>query len=488
LEPEFFMADGESFSRAINAEYYRSGAGLKAGLEVAPIYRHYLPLFEGERFEESKRWGLEPVEQRNVLDFIAGGYLHFRTSSQAESFSAAEARLTVDWDEQPVPYRNVPGLISNEDDAVRRHELEKRYLTAMATLNPILEERERVMQREARGFNYPDYVGLYDDVRGLDLANLTETMQTFIDETNELYFSALDTYLGEMHILRDDARKCDLARIFRAPRFDTQFPSQKLLVTLHRTVRDLGMILEDQDNIRLDTEARPLKSPRAFCSPIDIPRDVRLVLKPSGGVQDYETLLHEAGHAEHFANIDPALPFAYRWLGDSSITESYAFLFEYLMHDFRWLDRHLGISQPLELFHLAGFHKLYFLRRYGSKLIYEQELHRADDPSDVAPLYDELLTRNLGAAYGTESYLTDVDDGFYCAQYLRAWIFEAQHRKFLQREFDEEWFRNEKAGRFLIDLWRDGQRHPVEKLAQFMGYEGLDIQPVRDEIHTLMGV
>src|SRR5205814_7354165 len=127
-------------------------------------------------------------------------------------------------------------------------------------------------------------------------------------------------------------------------------------------------------------------------------------------------------------------------------------LLEYLMHEPRWLHRHLGIMRPESFFQLAGFHKLYFLRRYGTKLIYEQVLHRADEPNDVAEYYDELFTRNLGVGYGPESYLADVDDGFYAAQYVRAWIFEAQHRHYLQREFDDDWFRNPKAGRFLVEL------------------------------------
>jgi hypothetical protein len=80
-----------------------------------------------------------------------------------------------------------------------------------------------------------------------------------------------------------------------------------------------------------------------------------------------------------------------------------------------------------------------------------------------------------------------VDGGFYAAQYVRAWIFEAQHRRYLQREFDDDWFRNPKAGKFLIELWRDGQRHPVEELADFMGYAGLDLGPVTEEINALMG-
>src|SRR5439155_7507721 len=163
------------------------------------------------------------------------------------------------------------------------------------------------------GFGYPDCVAMYDDLRALHLADLTEKMQAFITATAELYFSALDTYLSEMRILRDDARKCDLARIFRGPAYDALFPEERMLGTLYATLRDLGILLEDQKNIHLDTQTRPLKSPRAFCSTIQVPDDVRLVIKPSGGVQDYEALLHEAGHAEHYGNVDRTLSFPYRW-------------------------------------------------------------------------------------------------------------------------------------------------------------------------------
>ncbi|MPZ14517.1 MAG: hypothetical protein GEU73_08865 [Chloroflexi bacterium] len=488
MDPQQYFRHAESFNRALHAEHYAAGAGLKAGLDIAPIYARYLHLFEGERFEEVKTWELEANEKRYLLDFVASGYLHNRTAGLQERFAEAESDASVEWDGRQIPYRTVPVLIANEGDPVRRHALEQRHLDAMATFNPILEEREKRMQREARGFGYADYVELYDALHALDLHALTDRMRAFVSATDDLYFSALDTYLHEMHILRDDARRCDVTRIFRSPRFDGYFPEERLLPTLHRTMLDLGIELEDQSNIRLDTEPRPLKSPRAFCCPIHVPDDVRLVMQPSGGEQDYETLLHEAGHAEHYANVDGTLPFAYRWLGDAAVTESYAFLLEYLVTDRHWLERQMSFSDPAEFLHLVGFHKLYFLRRYGTKLLYEQQLHRADEPGDVASLYDELLSRNLGVEYGPESYLTDVDDGFYAADYLRAWIFEAQHRRFLQREYDDEWFRNPKAGRFLVELWRDGQRHPVEQLVRYMGYDGLDLGAVTEDIRTLMGV
>jgi len=487
VDPESFVRGAEAFSTELNQEHYLVGAGLKDSLEITPIYKRWIDLFEGEPFAQAKRWGFEPVEERYVLDFLATGYLHNQTRSFTERIVWEELAATVEWDTHPVPYRQLPGLIANEENAELRHALERVHLDAMVAFNPLREDRERRLQREARAFGFTDYVGLYDSLHAIELDQLVARMETFLKDTEEEYLAALQTYLGEMHILRDDARRCDLARIFRSSPFDAAFPEERLLATLHNALEDLGINLEEQRQIHLDVEPRPLKSPRAFCSPVQVPGDVRLVLKPMGGAQDYETLFHEAGHAEHFGNVDRTLPFAYRRLGDSALTETHAFLLEHLLHDPAWLHRHLGVEQPKSLLQLAGFHRLYFLRRYGAKLIYERELHRADDPTQLADLYDELLSGATGVEYGPESYLADVDDGFYAAEYIKAWIFEAQLRRYLLKEFDDEWFRNPKAGRFLIELWRDGQRHPVGQLAQFIGVEGLDAGPVTEDIRALLG-
>ena len=45
--------------------------------------------------------------------------------------------------------------------------------------------------------------------------------------------------------------------------------------------------------------------------------------------------MHELGHALHFAYARAELPFEYRWLGDNSVTEGYAMLFDHRMQDAR---------------------------------------------------------------------------------------------------------------------------------------------------------
>src|SRR4051794_7341990 len=112
MDPEDFMREAESFSRAIGLEHYLAGAGHKASLDLTPIYDRFLPLFEGERFADAKSWDLESPEERYVLDFIAEGYLEMRTKELAEQIAGNEAAAEVEWDEHPVAFRDVPVLIA----------------------------------------------------------------------------------------------------------------------------------------------------------------------------------------------------------------------------------------------------------------------------------------------------------------------------------------------------------------------------------------
>jgi hypothetical protein len=147
--------------------------------------------------------------------------------------------------------------------------------------------------------------------------------------------------------------------------------------SIRRQVRDMGIDPLASGRITLDTGDREGKRSRAFCSPVRVPDEVYLVLRPHGGQTDWNTFLHELGHALHFAYMRPNLAFEYRWLGDNSITEGYAMLFDHLMETEGWLKRYteLGANNVQRYLRAAGFEELHFLRRYCAKLMYEIELY-----------------------------------------------------------------------------------------------------------------
>src|SRR6185437_12649906 len=95
------------------------------------------------------------------------------------------------------------------------------------------------------------------------------------------------------------------------------------------TTLALGFDMKAIPNIRLDTEDRPQKSPRACVIPSNPPDVVHLITRAQGGLSDYQSFLHEAGHALHYAGVDPRLPFTFRSISrDHALTEIYSYIFE----------------------------------------------------------------------------------------------------------------------------------------------------------------
>ena len=69
------------------------------------------------------------------------------------------------------------------------------------------------------------------------------------------------------------------------------YPSDRMLPALEATLSELGIDLRSQQNVHLDLESRPGKSPRAFCAPIEVPGKVMLVIQPIGGQDDWRGAL-----------------------------------------------------------------------------------------------------------------------------------------------------------------------------------------------------
>ena len=207
------------------------------------------------------------------------------------------------------------------------------------------------------------------------------------------------------------------------------------------------------------------------------------MLSPIGGHDDFAILFHEGGHTEHYASVQPGLPFEYRMLGDNAITESFAFLLERLVENPVWLEERLGITDAEAIAAHGRATRALYLRRYCAKFTYELELH--DQPPELPPLadrYAELLSDGIGIDWSAESYLADVDPGFYSSCYLRAWALETHLRRHLVDRFGPRWFADAEAGALLRSLWAQGQRlTPDELLGELTG-ERLDLRVLLDDL------
>ena len=173
-------------------------------------------------------------------------------------------------------------------------------------------------------------------------------------------------------------------------------------------------------------------------------------------------------------------------LGDNAVTEGFAFLFEHLLHDPHWLRAQMGADVP-EYTASRRSHKLFLVRRYAAKLAYEIELHAGAPLAALPARYAELLSRAAGVPTPATDYLNDVDDGFYCTCYLRAWALEAQLGDHLRTRFGNAWFGSPEAGTLLRELWGLGQSLRAEPLLQAVAGTELDFGVLRTEAEAALG-
>jgi hypothetical protein len=252
------------------------------------------------------------------------------------------------------------------------------------------------------------------------------------------------------------------------------------------TLRRLGFDIENDENIRLDLDDRPQKSPRACVIASDPPKVVHLITRAQGGLHDYQAFLHEAGHALHYAGCDASLSYTFRRLSrDHALTEIYSYILESITHEPEWHAEHFGLSDDVaaENADATLFLETLLFRRYLAKLQYELDFWtRFNEVGGTPEGYADRLTEALGLRYREDGFLSDMDPGFYSADYLRAWIRAAQLRAYLRHEVGDDWWRNAETGERLRTLFFEGTRPSSEEIAERIGFEPLDTSPLVREL------
>jgi hypothetical protein len=277
-----------------------------------------------------------------------------------------------------------------------------------------------------------------------------------------------------------------VAYLRRLSPLEATYPKDRAVPVCVATLEALGLDLEQLPGIKLDLDDRPQKSPRACVIASDPPSVVHLITRAQGGLHDYQAFLHEAGHALHFASVDPDLPYTFRKFSrDHALTEIYSYIVEAISREPGWHAEHFGLSdaQAEENAEATTFLEALLFRRYTAKLQYELGFWgRFREDGGTPGGYSELLTAATGLGYPAENFLADMDAGFYSADYLRAWIRSAQLRQHLVREVGEDWWRSPETGERLSRLWREGTKPTSEEIAARLGFEPLDTAPLLHEL------
>lgn len=491
---------GQAFTEEISREGYLAYSGLKATADLQSIYNKYKDVLNRDSLAltlESFRGSASGSEAHRS----ARALLEWQVEAEASKQLAALDEREIEWEgsavvrtsqDEEIAYQAAPIEIGNSKDRERRLAIDAARATLVEKehsplrLERLQREKEIIEQIEIA----PGYNGTFEALTGISLAGLAAECESFLRDTDAMWADVLPAFLKKSLGLRpDEATRADALALLRASEFDGAFPGSTMEATIRRQMSEMGIDATANGRVIFDVGERPGKRSRAFCSPVRVPEEVYLVLRPHGGQSDYTTFLHELGHALHFAYARQDYPFEFRWLGDNSVTESYAMLLDHRMQDRGWLLRYsdLGKTRVDEFLRAAGFEELHFLRRYCAKFLYEVEVYSGDlDWRQLPDLYAETLTRATTFQYRTADAFVDLDPRFYSARYLRAWQLQSVVDESLVNSFDMDWFRNPAAGPWLVrELFAEGQRETADEIAQRAGGT-LSFTPLIRKIEKLL--
>ena len=475
----------DRFIAELDQEYYEHFAGLKESFELAPIYERYADLTTLDTANAIGAAVDGDPHVRELWRFGCENYLGALTREHSEKVAMLEATLEAEIDGDKVPFRMLRPTLGNEPDREKRRAID-RVRTTMTEehLNPVYLDAVRVHRRGLEELGELSYTKLYNRF-GYKLEELADQCREVLESTERIYEDSADKlFRDRVGVGLDEAERWDVLRVFRATEWDPQFPGERMLPALEATLADLGIDLRSQQNVHLDIEQRPNKTPRAFCAPIEVPDKVMLVIQPMGGADDWRALFHEAGHTEHYAHTSPDLSVEERRLGDNAVTEGWATLLQSLTDDPTWLARRLDFPRPQEFAVEGATGFLYFVRRYCAKLLYELEFFAAGDVAEdgIDRRYVEILGDALKIEPSAVDYLGDIDASFYVTAYLRSWAFEAQIRTHLRERFGRDWFAKREAGSLLRELWSTGQSMDADTMLEEVTGAPVEMEAVADLI------
>ena len=494
LSPTEFQARLERYLFERSEEWRAVRVGEKEISEQAEIVRRYSDLFSRDQIEalqeaEEGAGGDERELLYRLRKTCESGLISAQLAEREDELENRVLATRVTFKGEEMPLRNAQALLAVLTAYADREELGAIQADASAQFNDDRLELLRANEELAAEYSgIADAIERNEEEKDISLHELSRVLEQASHDSTEAYDKLRERWFAT---LLGDEREAvpssyHSAWMRRLSPLESTYTKDRATEVCLQTLDALGFDLKAQPNIKLDLDDRPQKSPRACVIASDPPTIVHLITRAQGGLHDYQAFLHEAGHALHYAGCDPSLPYIFRRISrDHALTEIYSYIVEAISREPEWHELYFGLSpeQARENAEATTFLEALLYRRYEAKLRFELDFwSRFNGDGGDADVYERLLTEATGVRYRRDNYLSDMDAGFYSADYLRAWIRSAQLRHHLVDQVGADWWRSPRTGELLSELFREGTKPTSEEIAGRLGFAPLDTKPLLHEI------
>jgi hypothetical protein len=470
--------------------------GEKDVSEQAAIVARYADLFTRAQLDELLRAedaaaGDELERLYRLRKTCESGIITAEIAERQDALDNAMLAARIVFGDEELPLRSAQARLAVLDSYADREVLGTLFADANAAYNPDrLDLLSTIEALEVEITGETDVVARTDGEKGISLRELERALAAASEATTAAYEALRDRWFERVLGPERDGvpSSSHVHYLRRMSPLEATYPKDRCVEVCLATLERLGFDMAAQPGIRLDLDDRPQKSPRACVIASDPPQVVHLITRAQGGLHDYQAFMHESGHALHFAGCDPSLPYTFRKLSrDHALTELYSYILESISREPGWHAEHFGLSdeEAARNADATTFLEAMLYRRYAAKLRFELDFWtRFPTEGGGSPAgYSEGLTAATGIHYRADQYLSDMDAGFYSADYLRAWIRSPQLADHLRREVGEQWWRTPETGERLRALFFEGTRPLSEDIAVRLGYDPLDTGPLVAELN-----
>jgi hypothetical protein len=468
--------------------------GEKELSEQTEIVKRYADLFSVEQLEalreaEDAAQGEERELLYRLRKTCEGGLVSAALVEREDELENRMLAERVTFKGEEMPLRNAQAKMAVLPEYADREALGEIQAAASAAFNP--DRLELIAAGEALSAELsgiPDPVERNEEEKGISLRLLSEVLERTSDKATEAFGAQRSRWFEKLlgPERAEIPSSYHTAYMRRLSPLESTYTKDKATEICLQSLTELGFDLAAATNIKLDLDDRPQKAPRACVIASDPPSVVHLITRAQGGLHDYQAFLHEAGHALHYGGVDPSLPYTFRRISrDHALTEIYSYIVEAISREPGWHAKHFGLGdeQAAENAEATIFLEALLFRRYEAKLRYELGFWtRFPEDGGTPAGYEEFLTAATGIRYRSDQYLSDMDAGFYSADYLRAWIRSAQLRRHLIQTVGEDWWRNPATGELLSELFAEGTKPSSEEIARRIGFDPHDTAPLLHEI------
>jgi hypothetical protein len=301
------------------------------------------------------------------------------------------------------------------------------------------------------------YLDAWARLEGADPRAAAAAAATFLRETESAWRDALaDRVRRQLGVapsaLPGGLRRADEPALLADATLDGLLPAGGALAAARTQAAAMGLDAAAGGRVRVDAGARAGQRPGAWSVVVRVPWEAYLSARPRGGVAGWRALLGALGGALAAAGVSPDLPAEARVHGTRTLRATVARLWAGLAGDEGWLRRYADLDREraAAVRRQAGFAALLGARREAALCVLAVDvLDGAVPEAEAADAGVAALAAATGARVATADVTGHLTPWLGAATALGATLQAAPLDAGLRERFDEDWWRNPRAGPWL---------------------------------------